>query len=54
MIDWTLETPPANNGRVALVTGGSRGIGLGIAAWLIVDGWQVVIADVDRKRGSFS
>lgn len=52
MIDWTLETPPANNGRVALVTGGSRGIGLGIAAWLIVDGWQVVIADVDRKRGS--
>jgi NAD(P)-dependent dehydrogenase (short-subunit alcohol dehydrogenase family) len=52
MIDWTLDAPPSNNGRVALVTGGSRGIGLGIAAWLIVEGWQVVVADVDRERGS--
>lgn len=36
---------------VALVTGAARGIGLGIAAWLVVEGWQVVLADVDRRRG---
>ena len=36
---------------VALVTGAARGIGLGIAAWLVVKGWQVVLADVDRRRG---
>ena len=37
---------------VALVTGAARGIGLGIAAWLIAEGWQVVLADIDRARGS--
>lgn len=37
---------------VALVTGAARGIGLGIAAWLITEGWQVVLADLDRRRGS--
>ena len=31
--------------RVALVTGGARGIGAGIAARLARDGWGVVIAD---------
>lgn len=36
---------------VALVTGAARGIGLGIAAWLIAEGWQVVLADLDRRRG---
>lgn len=46
----TNDTP--NNGRVALVTGAARGIGLGISAWLITEGWQVVLADVDRERGS--
>lgn len=39
------------NGRVALVTGAARGVGLGIATWLLCDGWQVVIADLDRARG---
>ncbi|HEY6610654.1 MAG TPA: SDR family oxidoreductase [Pseudomonas sp.] len=37
---------------VALVTGAARGIGLGIAAWLIAEGWQVVLADIDRARGA--
>ncbi|WP_164707091.1 SDR family NAD(P)-dependent oxidoreductase, partial [Pseudomonas viridiflava] len=41
-----------HNGRVALVTGAARGIGLGIAAWLIAEGWQVVLTDLDRARGS--
>ncbi|SDR79168.1 SDR family oxidoreductase [Pseudomonas oryzae] len=37
---------------VALVTGAARGIGMGIAAWLIAEGWQVVLADLDRRRGT--
>ena len=51
MLEWgTNDTP--NNGRVALVTGAARGIGLGISAWLITEGWQVVLAAVARERGS--
>lgn len=52
MIEWSLEAAGASNGRVALVTGAARGIGLGIAAWLISEGWQVVLADLDRERGA--
>src|SRR4051794_4807336 len=33
--------------RVALVTGGAKGIGAGIAARLSQDGWRVVVADRD-------
>ncbi|VXC37026.1 putative enzyme [Pseudomonas sp. 8Z] len=51
MLEWG-EHGASNNGRVALVTGAARGIGLGIAAWLITEGWQVVLADVERERGS--
>lgn len=47
-----METAVAHNGRVALVTGAARGIGLGIAAWLICEGWQVVLADLDQGRGA--
>ncbi|MBV8399116.1 MAG: SDR family oxidoreductase [Acetobacteraceae bacterium] len=36
----------ANGSRVALVTGGARGIGAGISARLKRDGWRVVIADI--------
>jgi len=53
VIDLSLETDrPPSNGKVALVTGAVRGIGLGISAWLIAEGWQVVLVDIDRKRGS--
>ncbi|MFK4130760.1 SDR family oxidoreductase [Pseudomonas luteola] len=38
--------------KVALVTGAARGIGLGVSAWLITEGWQVVLADIDRSRGT--
>jgi len=41
-----------SNGKVALVTGAARGIGLGISAWLMAEGWQVVLADIDRQRGT--
>ena len=51
MLEWGSDDA-SNNGRVALVTGAARGIGLGISAWLITEGWQVVLADVDRERGS--
>lgn len=39
------------NGQVVLVTGAAHGIGLGVAAWLVAEGWQVVMADIDRERG---
>jgi len=51
VIDWSVAES-SHNGRVALVTGAARGIGLGIAAWLIAEGWQVVLTDVDRVRGA--
>jgi len=51
VIDWSVAER-SHNGRVALVTGAARGIGLGIAAWLIAEGWQVVLTDLDRVRGA--
>ena len=51
MIDLSVGDS-SHNGRVALVTGAARGIGLGIAAWLIAEGWQVVLTDLDRVRGA--
>ena len=39
------------NGRIALVTGGARGIGAAIARGLAQDGMSVVIADVLAKEG---
>lgn len=51
MTDYVMDAVAVHNGRVALVTGAARGIGLGIAAWLIAEGWQVVLADVDPRRG---
>ncbi len=42
----------SEEGRVALVTGGARGIGAAIAARFGADGWRVVIADRDPAPGA--
>jgi NAD(P)-dependent dehydrogenase (short-subunit alcohol dehydrogenase family) len=39
-----------SDGRVALVTGGGRGIGAGIARALAGDGWDVVVAARTREQ----
>ncbi|MGT2836851.1 acetoin reductase [Streptococcus macacae] len=39
----------AEKNRVAVVTGGGRGIGKGIVAQLCADGYAVVVADVDAN-----
>jgi NAD(P)-dependent dehydrogenase (short-subunit alcohol dehydrogenase family) len=38
------------DGQVALVTGAASGIGRAIASALVVQGAQVVIADLDEPR----
>ena len=42
---------PAQQGPVALVTGGARGIGLETAAMLTARGWRVAVADRDLPTG---
>jgi len=44
----TLEHPGPLRNRVAVVTGGARGIGLAVATRLIDEGARVAIADIDR------
>lgn len=43
----------AEHGRVALVTGAARGIGLATAERLARDGWRVVVADRDEPKPDF-
>ena len=39
------------DGKVAIVTGGSSGIGFGTAERLVAEGARVVIADINEERG---
>ncbi|MGH3240082.1 MAG: SDR family NAD(P)-dependent oxidoreductase, partial [Spirillospora sp.] len=39
-------------GKVALITGGSNGIGAGVARRLAGEGVRVVLADVDTEAGA--
>jgi NAD(P)-dependent dehydrogenase (short-subunit alcohol dehydrogenase family) len=39
------------DGRVTAVTGGSSGIGFGVARRFLAEGAKVVIADIDEERG---
>ena len=38
--------------RAAIVTGAARGLGAGIVARLLADGWRVGLVDVARVRRS--
>lgn len=44
----TPQRPGRLQDRVAIVTGGARGIGLAVATRLIADGARVALADIDR------
>ncbi|KAM0756261.1 short chain oxidoreductase [Meredithblackwellia eburnea MCA 4105] len=45
-----MSTRPKVSGKVAVVTGSSRGIGLGIATRLAQDGFDIVINDVKQNQ----
>lgn len=40
------------HGRVALVTGAARGIGEGVARWLLEHGWRVALCDLAGSQGA--
>src|SRR4051812_21867335 len=43
-------TMPDNNGRTALITGASRGLGLALARGLAARGWNLILTARDAER----
>jgi NAD(P)-dependent dehydrogenase (short-subunit alcohol dehydrogenase family) len=44
-----MQTQHSEQTRVAVVTGGARGIGLAIGKWFLDHGYQVALLDIDQK-----
>ena len=44
-----MTTSQSENSRVAVVTGGARGIGLAIGKWFLEHGYQLALLDIDQK-----
>lgn len=40
----------ASSHRVAIVTGGNSGMGIGIVKRLVEQGWKVAIADINENK----
>ena len=45
-----VRSGPANNGRTALITGASRGLGLALARGLASRGWNLILTARDAER----
>ncbi|MBO6804403.1 MAG: oxidoreductase, partial [Thalassospira sp.] len=46
-----MDNPSAKSPRVAFVTGGAQGLGLGISKHLLGLGWKVAMFDLDADAG---
>ena len=51
-VDWTLNDVPSQSGRIAIVTGGSGGLGLEAAKALVAKGARVVVAARNADKGA--
>jgi NAD(P)-dependent dehydrogenase (short-subunit alcohol dehydrogenase family) len=46
-----MQNPSAQAPRVAFITGGAQGLGLGISRHLLTLGWKVAMFDIDEQAG---